>query len=97
MDKKELSEIKQFISKQVGSKVRLESNKRHNKSVVNEGIIADVYPSIFTLEMSSQNEKNSRNRKRTVTYSYTDLLTNSVELTTLEQYAVEGTLHELAQ
>ena len=81
MEKKELSQIKQFITTQVGSTVRLESNKRHNKSVVNEGIIARAYPSIFTLEMPPHNDKTSRAKKRTVSYSYTDILTNAVELT----------------
>lgn len=88
MQKNDVLEIKEFITNQVGSKVRLESNKRHNKSVINEGIIANVYPSLFTLELSSETSKNGRASKRTVSYSYTDILTNSVELTTLEQAVV---------
>ena len=74
---KDLSQIKKYITQSVGSKVRLESNKRHNKSIVNEGVIANAYPSIFTIEL---NESRS-NSTRTVSYSYTDILTNSVELT----------------
>lgn len=77
MERRDLSTIKQFIQGQVGTKVKLESNKRHNKSVINEGVISHVYPSIFTIELDER--KNINNR--TVSYSYTDLLTNSVELT----------------
>ena len=76
MINKDLSEIKEFISQQLGCHVRLESNKRHNKSVVNEGVITNIYPSIFTIQLGEGKTNN-----RTVSYSYTDLLTNSVELT----------------
>ncbi|MCL2611395.1 MAG: Veg family protein [Defluviitaleaceae bacterium] len=72
-----LTQIRQYISEQVGKEVRLESNKRHNKSIVNEGIIASVYPSIFTIELNRGKETGLK----TASYSYTDLLTNSVELT----------------
>ncbi|MCL1995951.1 MAG: Veg family protein [Defluviitaleaceae bacterium] len=81
MEKKNLSQIKQFVAQQVGRSVRVESNKRHNKSVVSEGVIANAYPSIFTIELSE--EKHTHNR--TVSYSYTDILTNSVELTLYDQ------------
>ena len=80
MEKRDLSTIKQFIRGQVGSKVKVEYNKRHNKSTVNEGVISHVYPSIFTVELAESKYINNR----TVSYSYTDLLTNSVELTLYE-------------
>ena len=71
-----LTQIRQYITEQVGKEVRLESNKRHNKSTVNEGIIADVYPSIFTIELNA----GKASGVKMASYSYTDLLTNSVEL-----------------
>lgn len=77
IEKKDLTQIKQFISQKIGSRVKLESNKRHNKSIINEGVIANVYPSIFTIELSESKTPSMR----TVSYSYTDLLTKSVELT----------------
>ena len=84
MEKKDLSTIKHFISNQIGCRVKLESNKRHNKSVINEGTIANVYPSIFTVEVGDNANATGRamsTSNRTVSYSYTDILTNSVELT----------------
>jgi len=77
MEKQDIAQIKEFITAQIGCRVKLESNKRHNKSVVNEGIIDNVYPSIFTIQLSD--DKYTHNR--TVSYSYTDILTNSVEIT----------------
>lgn len=88
MQKNEVLKIKEFVTNQVGNKVRIESNKRHNKSVINEGVISNVYASIFTLELSSDNNKTGRASKRTVSFSYTDILTNSVDLITLEGLAI---------
>jgi len=76
IEKKDLFQLRQDISKCVGSRVKLETNKRHNKSTVNEGVIANVYPSIFTVEMEEGNTNS-----RTLSFSYTDILTNAVEIT----------------
>ena len=76
IEKKDLFQLRQDISKCIGSRVKLETNKRHNKSTVNEGVIANVYPSIFTVEMEEGNSSG-----RTLSFSYTDILTNAVEIT----------------
>jgi uncharacterized protein Veg len=76
IEKKDLFQLRADITKRIGSKVKLETNKRHNKSTVSEGVIANAYPSIFTIEL---NEGTSV--LRTVSYSYTDILTNSVAIT----------------
>ena len=76
IEKKDLFQLRQDISKSIGSKVKLETNKRHNKSIVNEGVIANAYPSIFTIKLSEGNASS-----RTVSYSYTDILTNAVAIT----------------
>ena len=75
--KNNVCKIREDIAKYVGHKVKLESNRKHNKSIINEGIIANVYPSIFTIEI-----KDGENLPaRTVSYSYTDIFTKSVEIT----------------
>ena len=76
IEKKDLFQLRQDISKCIGSRVKLETNKRHNKSTVNEGVIANVYPSIFTVEMEEGSAAS-----RTLSFSYTDILTNAVEIT----------------
>jgi len=78
IEKKDLFQLREDISKCIGSRVKLESNKRHNKSTVNEGVIANVYPSIFTVE--TEKEKGTFTN-RTLSFSYTDVLTNAVEIT----------------
>jgi len=80
IEKKDLFQLREDISKCVGSRIKLESNKRHNKSIVSEGVIANVYPSIFTVETEKGTPSN-----RTLSFSYTDVLTNAIEITIFEQ------------
>ena len=68
--------VRQDITGFIGSKVKLESNKGRHKSVVSEGVIENVYPSIFTILLGGGAES-----RRTVSYSYTDVLTRAVEIT----------------
>jgi len=75
IEKKDLFQLRTDIQKCIGSRVKLETNKRHNKSTISEGIIANVYHSIFTIDMGA------KNANRTLSFSYTDILTNSVEIT----------------
>ena len=73
---KDVSQIKHDISHCIGSKVKLESGRGKQKPIVTEGIIKSVYPSIFTILLYE-----GLHPKRTVSYSYTDVLTKAVEIT----------------
>jgi uncharacterized protein Veg len=74
--KKDVSRIKCDISGCIGSKVKLESGRGKQKPLVAEGVIDNVYPSIFTVLLYE-----GATPKRKVSYSYTDVLTKTVELT----------------
>jgi uncharacterized protein Veg len=75
-DKNDVIHVKKDIERRIGSRVILETNKGRHKSVINEGVIANVYPSIFTIQLM---ENDGAMRK--LSFSYTDVLTNSVEIT----------------
>jgi len=68
--------LRKNISQHVGSKVMLETNKGRQKSIVSSGTIENAYPSIFTVMLDGTDGTN-----RTVSFSYTDVLTKSVEIT----------------
>ncbi|MDR3240136.1 MAG: Veg family protein [Clostridiales bacterium] len=78
-DKSDVVHVKKDIERRIGSRVILETNKGRHKSVINEGVIANVYPSIFTIQLA---ENDGGMRK--LSFSYTDVLTNSVEITLAE-------------
>ncbi|MDV3426019.1 MAG: hypothetical protein LIR50_02365 [Bacillota bacterium] len=74
MEKKNvISEIKRDIESHVGDKVIFKANGGRRKVFVNNGIIEKVYPSIFVIRVDCDTP-------RTVTYSYSDVLTKTVQL-----------------
>jgi uncharacterized protein Veg len=75
-DRTDVFHVKNDIQNIIGSKVQLETNKGRHKSVISRGVIANVYPSIFTIQL---NEGPDPTRK--LSFSYTDVLTNTVEIT----------------
>ncbi|MBC8061129.1 MAG: hypothetical protein H7Y18_10730 [Clostridiaceae bacterium] len=68
-----LSIIKRDIESHVGEKVILKANGGRRKVLVNNGILEKTYPSIFVIRLDSDTQ-------RTVTYSYSDVLTNTVQI-----------------
>ena len=74
-----VSRVRNDISRFIGSKVKLESNKGRSKAIVTEGVLEKTYPSIFTIRLDDADEKT-----RTVSFSYTEILTRTVELTVFE-------------
>lgn len=72
----DVSLVRKDIERFLGSRVKLESNKGKNKSIVNEGVISNVYPSIFIVQLYE-----GREPSRKLSFSYTDVLTNAVEIT----------------
>lgn len=74
---KDLVKIKSELSDNVGQKVRLTAKKGRKQIVTREGVIESIYPSIFTVKLDALEPMTTERR---VSYSYTDVLTKSVEL-----------------
>ena len=74
-----VSRVRNDIARFVGSKVKLEANKGRSKAVITEGVLDNIYPSIFTIRLDNEEEK-----QRTVSFSYTEILTRTIELTVFE-------------
>lgn len=70
---KTLANIRRDIESHVGEKVTLKANGGRKKILVNDGVIESVHPSIFVVRLESDTQ-------RTVTYSYSDVLTKTVLL-----------------
>ena len=69
-----LAEIKSDLEAFVGSNVRLKANRGRNRIVEKEGVLESIYPNIFVIKL------NERKVERRVSYSYADVLTETVEL-----------------
>ncbi len=70
-----LDNIKTEVQENIGKKVILRSDKGRRRIVTNEGVIVDAYPNIFIVRVN-----NKFDVERTVSYSYSDILTSTVEV-----------------
>ena len=69
-----LSDIKKDLESFVGSKIRLKANRGRNRIIEKEGVLESIYPNIFVVKLDE------RRVERRVSYSYADVLTETVEL-----------------
>jgi uncharacterized protein Veg len=76
MKQNDVNNVRKAVINQVGKKVKIRINRGRHKVDVSEGIISETYPSIFLIKI--QDSKDTP--VRTVSYSYTDILTKDVEL-----------------
>ncbi|QKY71757.1 biofilm formation stimulator Veg [Lentibacillus sp. CBA3610] len=72
---KTLIEIKQGLECHVGQRLRLKANGGRRRTIERCGILAETYPSVFIVELDQ--DENAFER---VSYSYADVLTETVEL-----------------
>ena len=74
-DRLVLHEIKKRLDDHLGARVRLKTNGGRKKTIIREGFLEKTYPSIFIIVIDGQGTS------RRVSYSYSDILTDTVELT----------------
>lgn len=77
---KTLIEIKQGLESHVGQRLKLKANGGRRKTIIRSGILAETYPSVFIVELDQ--DENAFER---VSYSYADVLTETVELNFLDE------------
>ncbi len=80
MNNLELLRIKKDIESNVGQRVRLKSNRGRRKIIEREGILEKTYPNIFVVRIDEDTDS-----ERRVSYSYTDVLTETVEVTVFDK------------
>lgn len=73
--KNALSDIKRNLESLVGEKILLRANGGRRKTVERTGILEETYPSVFVVKLDQ-----SDNSFKRVSYSYADVLTETVEL-----------------
>ncbi|WP_440897306.1 biofilm formation stimulator Veg [Amphibacillus sp. Q70] len=76
---KTLVEIKRILDGQIGKPLKLIANGGRRKTIERHGILAETYPSVFIVALDQ--DENAFER---VSYSYADILTETVELNFIE-------------
>ena len=70
-----LDAIKKDIDGHIGEKVLLRANSGRRKVTVKEGVLEGTYPNIFVIRIEG-----SDSIARTISYSYSDILTRTVQI-----------------
>ena len=77
---KTLNDIKQGLECQIGQRLKLKANGGRRKTIIRSGVLAETYPAVFVVELDQ--DENAFER---VSYSYADVLTETVELNFQEE------------
>jgi len=77
---KTLADIKTALDSNLGKRLLLKANGGRRKTVERFGTLAETYPAVFGIELDQ--DENAFER---VSYSYADVLTETVELTFLNK------------
>ena len=73
-----LAQIRQDLDRYVGYRVVVKAHKGRRRTVVREGTLERTYPSLFVINLGPEQQN------RRVSYTYSELLTATVEVTVLE-------------
>ncbi|MFO7245659.1 MAG: Veg family protein [Thermaerobacter sp.] len=78
-----LARIKSDLDGFVGHPVRIKAHKGRRRVVEREGTLEKTYPSLFVVKLGPDQQN------RRVTFTYADILTETVELTVLDDRGAE--------
>lgn len=76
MGKVDVKAVRNAVYRAIGSKVVVKANKGRHRFDVNEGVIKEVYPHVFMIQLNDSEDDTAK----TVSYTYTDILTKDVQL-----------------
>jgi uncharacterized protein Veg len=82
---KTLSDIKKALDSNIGRRLTLRANGGRRKMIERCGILAETYPSVFVIELDQKENAFER-----VSFSYADVLTETVKLTFLDDDKAGG-------
>ena len=79
MEESSVNDIRQEVQRNIGKEVILKADMGRKRIKTRTGVIVDAFPSVFTVRVN-----NDFDVERTVSYSYSDILTSTVELLSAE-------------
>ncbi len=77
---KTLIDIKRALDANVGKRITIKANGGRRKTSERSGLLEETYPSVFIVKLDEQ-----QNAFERVSYSYADILTETVELMLCEE------------
>lgn len=77
MQQADINKVRASVHKQCGSKVMIQLDRGRNKVDIQEGVIQNAYPSVFTILV---NDHDDNNPPQLLSFSYTDIITRDIRM-----------------
>jgi uncharacterized protein Veg len=77
---KTILDIKRVLDGQVGKRLTLKANGGRRKTIERSGTLEETYPAVFIIKLDQDTNAFER-----VSYSYADVLTETVQLTFMDE------------
>ena len=77
MEYADVDKVRASVQRQRGSKVMIQLDRGRNKVDIEQGVIQDAYPSVFTILVE---EKGEDRPEQLLSFSYTDIITKEIRM-----------------
>ena len=77
MQQKDLNRVRASVLQQCGSKVKIQLDRGRNKVDIQEGVIQNAYPSVFTILIDDERDENP---PQLLSFRYTDIITRDIRM-----------------
>lgn len=77
MQQKDLNRVRASVLQQCGSKVKIQLDRGRNKVDIQEGVIQNAYPSVFTILIDDERDENP---PQLLSFSYIDIITRDIRM-----------------
>ena len=78
MQQQDLNRVRASVLQQCGSKVKIQLDRGRNKVDIQEGVIQNAYPSVFTILIID--DERDENPPQLLSFSYTDIITRDIRM-----------------
>ncbi len=90
VDREIIDRIKSDIKDNLGEKVKIKANKGRRKVEEREGVLEETYPNLFVIQLDEDNNN------RCISFTYSDVLTEIVEVTVLDEEEPQRLEYEIS-
>ena len=77
MQQADIEKVRASVHQQCGSKVLIQLDRGRNKVDIQEGVIQNAYPSVFTILVIDEREENP---PQLLSFSYSDIITRDIRM-----------------
>ena len=77
MEQEIIKKVRSSISQQCGNRVKIQLDRGRNKVDIQEGVIQEAYPSVFTILVDDERDTNP---PQLLSFSYKDVITKDIRM-----------------